>query len=180
MAYSVTPILHTHKDKKDIQQIHIRIILNRKKIYQSTGFKVLAEQFVNGKVVNHPHKIKINATILRQLSEIEEKMIDLVRDNKNPEDDLKFALEGKNIERVLLHDFIRQIAEEVRPLRSKSTIQVYLSLATDIENYNNKLYLDKINLQILNNFTKLQAETWERNTVNKKIKNLKGFLNRAY
>jgi site-specific recombinase XerD len=178
MSYSIIPVLHDYADKQHLHQVLIRVIHQRKKTYIKTGFKVKAEQFSAGKVINHPHKVKINATINRQLSEIEERLIDMIR--KEDTDNLKEVVSGKKSERKLLTDFIREFVEEVRPLRSKATIQVYLSLATDLDEYDSKLFLDKINLSILNNFTKQQAEKWEHNTVNKKIKHLKAFLNRAY
>lgn len=178
MSYSINAVLKNYADKSGLHQILIRVIYKRTRKYSPTGFKVKAEQFTSGKVVNHPHKVKMNATIGRQISEIEERLIDMIRTES--ETDLKEIVNGKKSDRVLLTDFIREYIEEVRPLRSKATIQVYESLATDLDNYDPHLYLDKINLSILNKFTKEQAEQWEQNTVNKKIKHLKAFLNRAY
>jgi site-specific recombinase XerD len=55
-----------------------------------------------------------------------------------------------------------------------------LSLAADLDAFDKHLYLDKINVGILNSFISEQANTWEQNTLNKKAKHLKAFLNRAY
>lgn len=177
MSYSINAVLHDYADKNALHQILIRVIYKRKKSYSPTGFKVSEDQFSNGKIVNHPHKVKMNATISRQMSELEERLIDMVRSESD--DDFKKIVTGKKADRTLLPDFIREYAEEVRPLRSKSTIQVYLSLATDLEDFDKQLYLDKINIQLLNKFVKDQAEKWEHNTINKKVKHLKAFLKRA-
>lgn len=178
MSYSINAVLHDYADKSGLHQILIRVIHKRKKSYSPTGFKVKAVQFSGGKIVNHPHKVKMNATIGRQITEIEERLIDMIRTES--EANLTEIVQGKKSDRIRLTDFIRDYIEEVRPLRSPATIQVYESLATDLDAYDPNLYLDKISIAVLNKFTKEQAEKWEHNTVNKKIKHLKAFLNRAY
>lgn len=178
MSYTISVQLNDYADKQGLHQVVIRVIYQRKKTYSKTGFKVAKDQLVGGKIVGHPHRVKMNATITKQVSEIEERLIELIRTESDI--NLKEVVMGRKSDRRLFTDFIRQYVEEVRPLKSKATIQVYLSLATDLDTFDKHLYLDKINVGILNNFIKDQAEAWEQNTLNKKAKHLKAFLNRAY
>lgn len=178
MSYNISVQLNNYADKRGLHQVVVRVIFKRKKTYRSTGFKVQQSQLVNGKIVGHPHRVRMNATITKQMSDIEERLIELIRTES--EYNLKEVVMGRKTNRRLFTDFIREYVEEVRPLRSRATIQVYLSLVRDLDSYDKNLYLDKINVSILNNFIKAQAQTWEINTLNKKAKHLKAFLNRAY
>lgn len=177
MSYSLSVQLQDYADKNGLHQVVIRIIYNREKSYQSTGFKIKADQFAAGKIINHPHRVKMNATISHQVSEIEGRMLDHIRHKSDTR--IKDVIINKSIDRIKLPDFMEDYANEVQGKRSKSTTQVYRSLATDLRNYDSNLYIDKIDVRWLHLFEQDQRNKWEVNTVNKKMKHIKAFLKRA-
>lgn len=179
MSYSITPILHPHVDRNGQQKVQIRVIYNKAKAYATTDFRIKADQFHKGEIVEHQHRVKINASIRRQISEIESRLLDFLRLDHRTDDMLKELVSGKNIDRVKLPDFIENYADEVDGKKSKSTIQLYNSLAADLRDYDSNLYIDKIDVKWLHLFEQNQRKLWEVNTVNKKMKHVKAFLRRA-
>lgn len=179
MSYSIKAILHSRVDKLGLQKIQVRVIYKKQKSYAPTDFKCRADQFLNGQLVDHPHKVKINASLRNLMAEIETRLLDHLRLKNNSDDDLKKLVSGKKVDRIKLPDFMDDYANEVEGKRSKSTTQVYRSLATDLRNYDSNLYLDKIDIRWLHLFEQDQRNKWEINTINKKMKHIKAFLKRA-
>lgn len=179
MSYSIKAILHPRIDQNGLQKIQIRVIHNKRKAYAQTDFKVGANQYANGLIINHPLKTKMNAMIRHKIADIETRLLDYIRQNHHSFDQLKELVSGKDAEKIKLPDFMDAYADEVDGKRSKSTIQVYRSLAADLRAYDNHLYFDKIDIKWLHLFEQDQRKKWEVNTVNKKMKHIKAFLLRA-
>lgn len=179
MSYSIKAILHPHVDSTGLQKIQIRVIYNKIKAYGKTDLKVTAKQFDNGEITGHPLKTKMNALLRSKMAEIEERLLSFIQEeNKSPER-LKQIVSGEAQIRIKLNDFITDYAAQVKGKVSDATIQVYESLAADIDAYDSKCYLDRIDVKWLNYFEQDQRKQWEQNTINKKMKNIKSFLKRA-
>lgn len=179
MSYSIKAILHDRIDANGLQKIQIRVIHDKRKAYGKTDFKVSADQFRNGEIINHPLKTKMNALLRSKIGQIEERMIDFLKGENQSLERLKQVVSGESAIRIKLPDFIESYADEVQGKKSSSTIQVYRSIAKDLSNYDSSLYFDKIDIKWLHLFEQDQRKQWEVNTVNKKMKHVKAFLKRA-
>lgn len=79
MGYSITLIQSAHEDQNGLRLIRIQVTVNRVKVYAPTIAKVRTDQFVNGRVVNHPKQTKLNSAINAQITGIEDRLLDELR-----------------------------------------------------------------------------------------------------
>ena len=180
MAYSIHTILHNHKDKQGKQKLIIKVTCNRQHFYHPLQVKLTSDQLVNGVVVNHPHKTKINSMIRTKTAELEEGMLDLLKLQQVGSQDIKRVVSGEGAVRDKFTDFIHSYIDEVKGgKRAEATIQVYQSLLDELTAYDPHLYFHKITISWLNKYEQHQRLHWEINTVHKKMKNIKGMLRRA-
>jgi site-specific recombinase XerD len=179
MSYSITPVLHHYADKQDNHKILIRVIFKRTRKYSDTGIKCKQSQFNNGSVTDGQHKVKLNATIRKQVAEIEGRILDFMRQENQSEEMLEQVVKGEAASKQKFTDFVDQYIQEMQGKKAKATIQVYRSLNDELVLFDGKLYFDKIDIRWLNLFEQHQRKKWDNNTVNKKMKNIKGFLKRA-
>lgn len=160
MSYSISTILHPHKDKDGKQKIQIRIIYNRQRAYLKTDFKVLSG-------TENP---KINAIVRRQLVEAEDKLLDALREGLTAER-FKSLFKVKPERAVYLADYIHTLCERKRADAYKRQLR---SLANKV----GLVKLSEINLNWLRNFENDQGHL-DVNTVSSIMKRIKAVLYRA-
>ena len=79
MSYSLKAELHPHIDKNGLQKIIIRSVYNRISYRIQTNFKVLPNQFENGKVTKHPKVKSISLLINSQINELGNRFLDALK-----------------------------------------------------------------------------------------------------
>lgn len=179
MSYSITPVLHHYADKQGFHKVLIRVIFKRIRKYSDTGIKCKEVQFSHGTIIDGQHKVKLNATIRKKMADIEGRILDFMRQENQSEEMLEQVVKGDGVTKQKLTDFVDQYIEEMTGKKAKATIQVYRSLNDELLEYDPRLYFEKIDVRWLNLFEQQQRKMWDNNTVNKKMKNIKGFLKRA-
>lgn len=180
MGYTIKPYLQAKPNAEGYHKLAIRIVYNRLHAYASTDFKLLPNQLQGREVVNHPHKTKITAMLNKQMVEIEQNLFDLMQYDQVTLEMLQKAVRGEVASKATFTDFITQYAREMNGKKSEKTIEVYEDIRNDLEAYDPYLYFSKISVSWLNNFEQhLRANKLHVNTVNKKMKNIKGFLKQA-
>lgn len=176
MAYSITPILHHYADKKGLHKVLIQVIYNRKKAYASTDYKLTSDQFKDGKVINHPHKQRINAGILNKCADISGRLLKLL-DTKEPTiNDLKLLVQGKT-GAILFADFVDEYLSTAGI--KASTKEMYNSIKNVVCEYNANVTLDSMNVEWLRKFESNQRKLKKHNTVHKIMKKTKTLLYEA-
>lgn len=180
MGYTIKPYLQKKASADGFHKLSIRVIFNRMSAYAPTDFKLSADQLKNNEVVNHPHKTKINFMLRTKIVEIEGELLDLLKQPAVNLEDLKRVIRGEKAIQDKFTDFIQSYIDEMKGgKRTNATIQVYKSLMDELIQYDPHLYFYKIGISWLNKYEQYQRSLWEINTVNKKMKNIKGFLRRA-
>lgn len=179
MGYTIKPYLQAKPNAEGYHKLAIRIVYNRLHAYASTDFKLLPNQLQGREVVNHPHKTKITAMLNKQMVEIEQNLFDLMQYDQVTLEMLQKAVRGEVASKATFTDFITQYAREMNGKKSAATIEVYLDIRNDLEAYDPYLYFSKISVSWLNTFEQHLRIKLHRNTVHKKMKNIKGFLKQA-
>jgi site-specific recombinase XerD len=180
MGYTIKPYLQPTAKKDGTCKLSIRVVYNRLLAYAPTEFSILPEQLKNNEVVNHPHKTKMNFMLRTRIVEIEGELLDLIKKPDITLEDVKRVVRGEKAVQDKFTDFIQSYIDEMKGgKRSKATIQVYKCLMDELVQYDPNLYFYKISISWLNKYEQHQRSLWEINTVNKKMKNIKGFLRRA-
>lgn len=179
MGYTIKPYLQPRANAQGYQKLGIRIVFNRLHAYASTDFKLLPHQLQGREIVNHVHKNKITVMLNQQLIQIEQNLLDLMQFDKVTLEMLQKAVHGEVISKKTLTEFITEYVREMHGKKAPDTIRVYEDVCRDIENYDPYLYFSKISVSWLNNFEQHLRTNLHVNTVNKKMKNIKGFLKQA-
>lgn len=173
MAYSINAILHNSADKKDLHKLQIQIIYNRSKVYIKTDFKVRADQFSNGLVVNHPNQEKINANIRKQITVAESKLIEALRDGLTTEN-FKTLFKGQEVITVNVYDYMDDLIKRLDGKCTKSYCQQLRVIAEKIDPY---ISFAGINVAWLQGVEKgLRDSNLDANTIHSQMKRLKSLL----
>lgn len=160
MSYTISTILHPHVDKHGKQKIQIRIIYNRVRVYVKTDFRVVAGS-------ENP---KVNAIVRRQLVELEDKMLDALRDGLTA-DRFKKLFKEMPERSVFLFDYILTICE-------RKGRRMYTRQLRSLANKVGMIKLSEINLNWLRTFESDQGHL-DGNTVSSIMKRMKAVLYRA-
>ncbi len=180
MSYSITPILHTYASKNGLHKVLIQVIHNRLKVYSPTMFKVQANQFANKEVVNHPHRVRINATIRKQMVEIEERLINRISGDNIDLETLRSVIKGEDPKRMLLADFIKAHLDENKNTLTPGTIKAYNTVLRSIETHHPKTELARVDDRWLKAFeSKMFSLDLDQNTIHRRMKTILAFLNAA-
>ncbi len=175
MSYSITPMLYAYVDANGLSKITIQVIVDRKKYYHQTSFKVRQDQF-NGEVVNHPHAKKINFQLKSKVVEIEGRLIDAITKGA----DIKEAVTGQVDSKGLFFDFVTGLLVELKGKYSVGTLKHYKSLGNKVDEYSPDVPLVKMNVQFIQGFEGwLRGKGIDGNTVQSNCKMLKAILNKA-
>lgn len=161
--YSISQILHPHKDKDGKQKIQIRIIYDRQKIYLKTQFKT-----IEGK-----ENTKINAIVKKQMSEAEDRLLDAIRDKLTTEQ-IKALFKLHKAKSVYLEDYFTKLIEDLAGKLSPGTLRQYKVIKEKV----GPVTFAEISVKWLETFEK-SLSGLDGNTINSNMKRLKGMLNRA-
>jgi site-specific recombinase XerD len=168
MSYSISPILHTHKDKNGLQKVQIRIIYNRQKVYLKTDFRLKADTWQDS--------VKINSIIRKQVKEAEDKLLDAIREGLT-ESDFKTLFKKEAARKIYLTDYIEMLAKKVNGKLSEGSIRHIRSLSNKIPE---TVTLSQIHVSWLESFEKkLRDQGLDGNTINSNMKRLKSILSKA-
>ena len=183
MSYSIIPVLHHYQNKDGMIKIYLQVICNRIMVRVSTPYRVKAEQFENGAVIDHPNKTAINGNIRKESNGIEQRLIDFLRDGPPTKKELEAIANNAADDAapaIKLVDFITRHSNEMKGKKADGTLAVYESLIPDLNEYDASLTFDKIDISWLNLYEKWQrGKGWDINTIHKKMSKIKSMLNFA-
>lgn len=165
MSYSVSTILHPHKDKNGLQKIQIMVIYHRERAYIKTDFRVKKEDFGN-----LPQKVQ--SILNKKKTEAEDILLDAIRAGSF---DLKKIFIPKEKKDSGLHDYIISLSQRLKGRFSNGSLRHYISLANKIDG----VKLSEISVQWLQRFEQKLREDLDGNTVNANMKRLKSILYKA-
>lgn len=161
MSYSISQIVHPHKDKDGRQKIQIRIIYNRARVYLKTDFKT-----------GSPNP-KINAIVKKQISEAEDRLLDAIREGLTTTE-FKILFKQEKAKSILLTDYIKTVIEKYSVRFSEGTIKHFRSLCNKV----GSVTLSEISVPWLEKFER--GLVMDSNSVNANMKRLKSILSKAW
>ena len=177
-SFTIKPILHDRINADGTQKLMIRVIYQRMKAYASTLFRIKADQFNGTEIINHKQHVRMNAMLRKQISEIEERMLEQMVEQMDLAT-LKEIVGGEKKSRMDLVAFVQQYLHEQKNRFSKETQKAYKTVY---------LYLDQqpsIDVhQISTKWLKkveddLFAKELDQNTIRKRMTIIISFLNAA-
>lgn len=160
--YSISQILHPHKDKDGKQKIQIRIIYKRARVYLKTQIKVLAGS----------ENVKLNAIVKKQMSEAEDRLLDAIRDGLSAAE-FKNLFKQDRAKSILLVDYIETLTQRFKGKMSEGTLKHYISLGKKV----GSVTLCEIDIRWLENFER--SLKLDGNTINANMKRFKSILFKA-
>lgn len=179
MSYSITPILHPYANRQGLQKVLIQVIANRVKVYVPTMFKVQENQFENKEVINHPHRVRMNATIRKQMVEIEERLIGKIDADLDLQT-LRQIIKGDEPKKMLLVDYIKIHLAENKNTLTAGTIKAYNTVLRSIEKHQPKIELSRVDDKWLKSFeSKMFSLGLDQNTIHRRMKTILAFLHAA-
>lgn len=164
MGYSIKAILHNYKDASDLQKIQFQVIFDRKKIYIKTPLKITLNCFVDGKVVNHPHKLKMNNIIASLANELDGKLLDALKfQDTLTITELTQVCRGKmrSVE-TKVTDYFTELQTVLKGELSDGRLKHYNVCKIKIDNYNPRLTFRDID----DNFPKKMEQFIRKTGVN--------------
>lgn len=182
MRYSINPVLHNYANRKGLCKVYIQIIFNRFLVRVNTPYRLKANQFKDGLVINHPNKQSINANLRNHVNDIESKLIDYLRSGVPNKLQLKRLVNNSINEtnETKFTDFIKSYVSEMEGKRSTLTNKGYTGLIPDLNEFDPLLAFSQIDETWLNLYEKHQrSKGWEGNTIHKKMCRIKTLLYRA-
>lgn len=181
MSYSISVIIHPREDKNKQHKLYVQVIYNRIKVYASTDFKVKYDQFNAGAVINHPNKSTINTILRGQKTEIESRLLEVLKIGKIPsKEKLTEIVNNKKSSSKYFKDFIDKIANDRSGSYSDGTIRHYKSIGNKIDQYAPGLKLGDIDADWLNQFeAHLRKNESANNTIWSNMKMIRAILNEA-
>jgi site-specific recombinase XerD len=186
MSYSIKAVVKGYADHEDKTKVFIQVIYRRMKVYAPTIVKVPKDNFVNGVVVKHVLKARYNAEITEYKSEIENRLLDVLRHNKDlSKEQLTEVVKGTTASTDTLSDYMDVLAEELHGKITKGRISQLKTLVRKVELFHEDVRLSDIDVKWLNRF-----ESWlrkqpgrdglmEPNTVQTKMKMVHAILGYA-
>jgi site-specific recombinase XerD len=175
------PILHTDEDKNHLHRILIRLIYNRIKVYAPTDCKVLKSQFENGLVVNHKHKVQFNAKLLKQKTDTESRLLNVLRERIPGKLELQTIIKGETRQGIVyFDDFVEKLLIDYNGKLSEGRLKHYKVIQKKIKLFKPGLKFGQINLSLFQDFERtLREKKLDGNTVQTNMKLLKSVCNKA-
>lgn len=171
--FSVTPVIINKPDSKKLCPVKIQIIIGRKKAIQSTGVKVLKEQF-NKEVINHPHKDDLNAILKNKCYEIEKKLL------KAKAADETLTIDSiRKPKQYKVCEYYDQLIKEETSKMAPGTVKRYRYDLTRLKKFDSEITFNQVNPQWLRRYEDYLRKTMEENTVHKCFQSLKKVFNSA-
>lgn len=174
-----------NKDGKSVVQIKIYQNLGFKQVnkFITTGVKIYPKQWDSKKneIKNHENKINLNATIKRQIADLENFELKII--NSGKEFNIKMFddfLKGK-----FTNSFIDFIDKELNEMQKsnvvkKSTLQTFIASYKHIKNFKDDILFNELNYNLIEDFDrKLKQRKLHQNTIYRVHKHIKYFVNKA-
>jgi site-specific recombinase XerD len=182
MSYSIKPFLKNYIDKKGLSKVEILVVYKRMKVYAPSKIKISSNQFESGKVINHKHKVRLNAILQKQITDIETKVLDALREGQPTKEQLSTLVKEEKIKKSALTvvDFISDLRIKLKAKVSNGRLKHYDVMSNKLEAYHPNLKFKDISGQWLNEFeAHLRSKGIEVNTLNSNMSILRAILNRA-
>lgn len=160
--YSVTQILHPHKDRQGRQRVQIRIIYNRARVYLKTEFKVSGE---------NP---KINSIVRKRMAEAEDRLLDAIKEGLTTEG-FKRLFKEEKAKSVCLSDYFTKLIEDLQGKLSPGTLRQYRVMK---EKIGTSVTFADVSVKWLQDFEK-GLKGLDGNTVNSNMKRIRAMLSKA-
>lgn len=178
----------SYKKKDNTYNIVFRVFHKQEQTHIATCFNVKKDQFSNGKIISHPDKQKMNFSLSREYTDLQEKLLKvkpnilsnwtisqlidyLIDDNINTEG-----------EETDFFEFARKMIELKFPDKSKSTATLYNSTLKRVKGYttHNILPFREINFSWLDGFKSYCLSIGNStNTVVMHLRNIRSIYNMA-
>lgn len=190
MSYSITPILHTREVEKGLRKVQLRIIYNRKKYYATVDLRLREGQLEEGEIVNHPNAKKLNDNLNTKRIQIESRILDLIRDGKDTDDNIKMAVSGKTPS-IKLIDVLNKVVKHYNGRISANTIHNYRVSVKKMLEFKPGISVQECTSEMLGRFEqwmrlekeiveKVEVDKYNINTISKYMQMLKSVLNKAH
>ncbi|SHF52980.1 Site-specific recombinase XerD [Cnuella takakiae] len=159
-------ILKGRLDSKDRLTVTIRVTNGNVRKFKSTRIKVRADQFTNGKVVNHPQARHLNKILSKKLGEVK-RLQDIPVDEDTLTSFYKYAWHCISL-------------WSIKGTKKETTINQYLSKLRVLESWYPELDIEDIDKQWCENLhIKLITEKLNNNTIWNYFKTISLILNKA-
>lgn len=181
---NVKVFLETRKVSADgTHDLKIKVSRKNERFFVTMGIKLKAEQWDDGKVVNHPSKQTLNRNILSMLNSYNEAAYSLRFDeSKLTMVEIKERIKmlvNPNAEAKHARTLVECAEEYISKFTKHSTLQIYNSTITRIKQHGD-VAIDNINVAWLNAFDKwLTAYCPKRNARNIHLRNIRAIMNYA-
>ncbi len=182
MSYSIKLCLKNYTDKKGLSKVEILVLYKRMKVYAPTKVKILPDQFNNCKIINHKHKVRLNAILQKQITDIETRVLDALREGQPTKEQLSTLVKEEKVKKSALTvvDFISDLRIKLKAKVSNGRLKHYDVMSNKLEAYYPNLKFKDISVQWLNEFeAHLRGKGIEVNTLNSNMSILRAILNRA-
>jgi integrase/recombinase XerD len=158
MSYSIKAIIKDYSNTEGKRKVFIQVIYRRMKVYSPTVIQVPSENFVNGVVVKHPKKQWYNDTIADQRNDIEKKLLDALRRNKDlTKRQLQEIVKGKTASTDTIEDYMTVLAEELKDKLSSGRISQLKTVVRKVNKFEKDAKLSTISVEWLR-----KLEAWLR------------------
>ncbi len=162
--------------------MRILIIYKRMRVFAKTVIKLSPTQFDGTKIINHSQKVKLNAILRKQITEIENRLLDNIREGDVTKEKLSTLVKDKKIayNKTTIVEFIRTLQISLKGKLSNGRLKHYEVIANKLEDNFPNLKFKDISISWLNKFEELlRNKKFDVNTLNSNIAILKAILNRA-
>jgi integrase/recombinase XerD len=174
--HNLTAVLNKQrKDKNGNFALRLRTIIKGKPQYYSTGIVLKVSEWdqVKQKVILHPNKALLNATISKKYFELEKDLLELHLTGSI----LTVAVKTKN---KSFYDFIEKEISDNKSIRAKATTTHHLSYLAKLKSFKPILLFSQINAQLLKDFENFCRQKGNiPNTIWSASKFFKTYINKA-
>ena len=180
VSVSIKPVLRSQKGPT--KGIYLRVIIDRKFHYFSTGYFVLPDRFDEkyGTVKRStPNRDVINNSIVELNKDINDVIYDIKKSgNAISIDELKSCYNKRFSRNTSFEDFFKSAMEEKEGTVEDSTLEVYRRLLNRLNEFQLGVTLQQINRKFIKAFEKflLKGEVRGQNTTNHYLETLRTFM----
>lgn len=171
-------------NSRGLYPIYLRITINRKTVYLSTG-KFVSEKLWDGKneqvKQTHPEHSLINPEITAKKNHVSKKILEYILKEKSVTAKEIKHLFSTNGNASNIFDFVQTFMEEVKHKREPGTLENYRKHLKKLEEFNGSkiLSFDEINMQWLSSFENKMRKTVGGNYAGAVLGTIRTFFNAA-
>lgn len=181
MSYSIKPILHHAADKNGLHKIQILIIYKRMKFTLATNYKVLQDQFTNGRCKGFKHANDINGNLIALKDKFEKLLLSVIESDPSKEMLQQLFKEQPAPVAVDLTfaEYTKELVKRFKGKLGAARLIHYNTLATQIKAFNDLRLNDVSPKTALQVEQHLRSLGFAQNTLNTKMKIFKAIINQA-